>query len=204
MNAFNARPEKKSYAAGYGCAMTISSETMDFFRSATLGFYDAADDSGIRNFGGMKPGCGFSGGLLPALGLLISSEASSGCGCSYNLKCSLALCSAERRSNEDWAFHNSETEVASPLSRTALNLAAPGDRRDREGLLWLGFPRPWSEKPHAPWQKGGAHMMGVPLHLEGYPGRRSLSGQRRPHTYRRNRTSVDLRFRLPRTEACRY
>jgi len=166
IHPFTAQAQPKSYRKAYGCAGTISSATMDFFRSGTLGSFDFEDDSGIRNFGGMKPGCGFSGGLLPALGLLISNEASSGCACSYNLQCSLALAPAEGRSNEDWAIHYSKAQPGTSLQGTALNLGAPGDRRDREGALWLGIPRPWNGEA----RRREGFSLTVPLHLEGFRG----------------------------------
>ena len=127
-----------TYFRSYGCMDVISSSTMDFFRSATIGFYDLADDSGMRNFAGSRPGCGIS--MVPALGLLISSENASGCQCSYSFQTSLALAPAAKRRNEDWAIFNDRLETA-PIQQAALNLGAPGDRRDEEGILWLGIPR---------------------------------------------------------------
>ncbi len=167
IHAFTGQTQARSYIKAYGCGGTISSAAMDFFRSGTLGFFDFQDDSGIRNFGGMRPGCGASCGLLPALGLLISNEASSGCTCSYNLKCSLALAPAVRRSDEDWAIHYSESEIGSLLQSTALNFGAPGDRRDGKGVLWLGFPRPWAARRD---RGKDSITLTVPLHQEGYGG----------------------------------
>jgi len=40
--------EKKHYRRAHGCSCEISSATMDFFRSGTIGFYDRADDSGYE------------------------------------------------------------------------------------------------------------------------------------------------------------
>ena len=70
---------------------------MEFFRSSTIAYYDYEDDSGIRNFGGIRPGCGDS--LLPALGLLLYGESTgvphgrmgTNCSCAYPFKTSLAL-----------------------------------------------------------------------------------------------------------------
>ena len=129
---------KLTYLRSYGCGGTVSSSTMDFFRSGTFGFYDLADDSGMRNFAGFRPGCGVS--MVPALGMLISNEGASGCTCSYNFQTSLALAPAAKRSNEDWAVFNADL-AATPVQQTALNLGAPGDRRDEEGILWFGIPQ---------------------------------------------------------------
>lgn len=129
------------YRRAYGCGGVVSSAAMDFFRSGTVGFYDLIDDSGMRNFGAIKPGCGET--MVPALGLLFSSEGSAGCTCSYSFQTSFALAPAAKRSNEDWAvFYDQPRD--SFLRRVALNLGAPGDRRDDSNTLWLGFPRPQS------------------------------------------------------------
>lgn len=157
------------YLRGYGCSGTIASSTMDFFRSGTLGMYDLADDSGMRNFPGMKPGCHVS--LMPALGMLISMEANADCFCPYSFATSLALAPAAERRNEDWALYYDKMDVA-PIRRAALNLGAPGDRRDESGVLWLGYPR----QP-AMFISGGAlgpeaHTFGLPLAVETFPGSR--------------------------------
>ena len=40
-----------------------------------------------------------------------------------------------------WGFYLREISVM-PVKHLALNFGAPGDRRDRNGTLWLGYPRP--------------------------------------------------------------
>lgn len=129
----------QAYRRAHGCGGMISSATMRFFRSATYGIYDLEDDSGVRNFSGVRPGCALN--MMPALGVLLASEGSGGCVCSYNFRSSFALAPARRRSNEDWAvFYNEESRGLT--RKLALNLGAPGDRRDEKGQLWLGLPRP--------------------------------------------------------------
>ena len=130
---------RQFYQRSYGCGPVVTAARMDVFRSATLGFYDIEDAGGVHHFGGMRPGCGASS--LPALGLLISSEASSGCSCSYSFQTSLALAPTDRRRNEDWAVYFEPVELGTRLNRVAVNLGAPGDRRDEEGRLWIGYPR---------------------------------------------------------------
>ena len=126
------------YQRFYGCGGIGSAQAMDFFRSGTVALYDYADDSGLRSFGGIKPGCHVN--LIAALGLLISSPGSAGCGCGYNFKGSFALVPTDERSNEDWAvFWDAPAEI---LHHAALNLGAPGDRRDAGRTLWLALPRP--------------------------------------------------------------
>ncbi|MBI2438150.1 MAG: hypothetical protein HYV36_04980, partial [Lentisphaerae bacterium] len=129
----------QTYLRTHGCGGIISSATMHFFRSATYGIYDLEDDSGLRNFSGVRPACALN--MMPALGLLIANDGAGACVCSYNFRSSFALAPARRRSNEDWAIFHSEG-VHGITRQLALNLGAPGDRRDEDGLLWLGLPRP--------------------------------------------------------------
>jgi outer membrane protein assembly factor BamB len=162
----------RCYLRGYGCSGTIASGTMDFFRSGTIGMYDLADDSGMRNFAGVRPGCRIT--LMPALGVLLSAEGVGDCFCPYNFSTSLALAPARRQRNEDWALFVDQTRIG-PMQRLALNLGAPGDRRDDDGVLWLGYPR----QPLM-FATGGSfgpqpHAFGLPValeyHAEGQPVR---------------------------------
>ena len=141
-DAYNLRD---MYQRFYGCGGTGSGQAMDFFRSGTVALYDYDDDSGLRNFGGIKPGCHVN--LIAALGLLISSAGTAGCGCGYNFQGSFALVPTDERSNEDWAvFWDLPAEI---LHHAALNLGAPGDRRDAGRTLWLALPRPAAGKTTA-------------------------------------------------------
>ena len=132
---------ERIYRRSHGCGGVVSSATMDFLRSGTLGYYDLADGSGLRNFAGVRPGCGMT--MVPALGLLISSEGAATCTCSYNFHTSLALVPAAKRGNEDWAVFYDEPGNGL-VQHAALNLGAPGDRADG-AIVWLGVPRPMSK-----------------------------------------------------------
>lgn len=162
------KESSKSYVRGYGCRVTpIASEHTLFFRSSSLGLYDAEDDSGLRVFDGLRPGC--KGGLLPALGLFIASESSSGCICSFSFQTSLALVPTNKQRNEDWARFM-DIFPDDSIKQIALNLGAPGDRRDSKKELWLGFPRPRVRKfdPHPIW--GTRLAMEVPVYCEEMEG----------------------------------
>ncbi len=175
---FSGLTVEQKYQRGYGCSGTISSMTMDFFRSGTLGMYDLEDDSGMRNFPGMKPGCGVS--LLPALGVLFSGEANADCFCPYNFSTSLALAPAATRKNEDWALYF-DTPKNANVKRAALNLGAPGDRRDENRTLWLGYPRaPLMEDAAGPEKR--PHTFGMPLAMTLFDGGRAfrVNGDRTP------------------------
>lgn len=130
----------RDYSRSYGCSGTSCSAAMDFFRSGTIGMYDRDEDAGMRNVSGIRSGCGQT--LVPAFGLLLYSESASDCLCSYSFATSLALAPAPARRNEDWSLFDDHALTPGLIRRTALNLGAAGDRRDADGLLWLGFPRP--------------------------------------------------------------
>ena len=130
----------RGFKRGKGCGGRIPSATMEFVRCSTIGFYDFADDSGMRYFGGVRSGCYVS--VMPAHGVLFAPESSSLCSCSYNFKTSLALVPTDRRRNEDWALYYEAPQPVALVQGAGINLGAPGDRRDDGGRLWLQWPRP--------------------------------------------------------------
>lgn len=127
------------YNRGKGCGNPVASSSLHVLRSGTLAFYDLDDDSGMRYFGGVRPGCTIS--AVPAQGLVFAAEASSGCNCNYNFKTTLALAPASQRRHEDWAMFTAPLTPAALLHTGRFNLGAPGDRRDDQGGLWLQYPR---------------------------------------------------------------
>ena len=155
-----------TYRKSYGCSGSVASATALFFRSSTLAYYCFEDNSGIRNFGGMRSSCGQPGNIVPAFGLLIAIEGSSGCVCSYSSQTSLALVNAQHRSNEDWATYDTYSyRKVSPapgtvISQYHVNLGAPGDRRDDRGELWLGCPRAGS------YWKRDAQVLSMPVPID--------------------------------------
>jgi hypothetical protein len=78
--------------------------------------------------------------MIPANGLLILPEASSGCSCSYNFQTSLALVPSAGKRYQWHIFEGGWS--GDPVVRLGINLGAPGDRRDGKGAAWLGLPRP--------------------------------------------------------------
>lgn len=194
----------RTYTRSYGCSGTISSLTMDFMRSGTLGMYDREDDSGMRNFSAIKPGCGMT--MVPAGGILVSSEGASDCICAYNFQTSMALAPAARRSHEDWAMFNGRMRPGM-IRHAALNLGAPGDRRDAEGTLWLGFPR----QPVA--LEKGMYTFDIPCTLDYFEGfgpfrfnadRVTVGGTDRPWLFASGarglrKVTLDLYYDVPET-----
>ncbi|MBI3987416.1 MAG: hypothetical protein HY343_10875, partial [Lentisphaerae bacterium] len=183
-------PALKSWKTGDGCGGYNLSASSVLRRGAYLSIYDFADDSGVRFIGGVRASCGVS--FMAANGIYFAMDGGAGCDCSYNFLTSVALAPAEERLNEDWAVF-SEWRADSQVRQAAINLGAPGDRRDGGGALWLGFPRPaltdtspnipggigWHNVPGiAQGAKGDGMAMAVPLDIRvAAPDRPSVDGQ---------------------------
>ena len=125
------------YTRSYGCGPIAGCQNVLFFRSGADGFFDMQTEA-TTNFGGVRSGCART--LLAANGLLIHPQGYSGCGCCYNFKTNLALISAPERDDAWYVFPRRAS--AGLIKRAAVNFGAPGDRRDKRELVWLGFPRP--------------------------------------------------------------
>jgi outer membrane protein assembly factor BamB len=122
---------------GHHCgAISACADTL-FMRSGYTSWYDLRDDSGIRHFAGHRLGCWIN--AIPADGLALMPEASAGCVCLYPIMCTVVL--EPRADHERWGIYSAAGSDA-PVEHLAINLGAPGDRRDTEGTLWLAYPRP--------------------------------------------------------------
>lgn len=124
---------------GHHCGAISACPQMLFMRSGFTSYYDLRDDSGIRHFAGQRLGCWIN--AIPADGLALMPEASAGCICLHPIICSLALEPRCTSGSDRWAIY-SATGTNTPVQHLAVNLGAPGDRRDKDGVLWLGYPRP--------------------------------------------------------------
>jgi hypothetical protein len=110
---------------------------MLLMRSGFTAYYDLQDDSGVRHFAGQRPGCWIN--TIAADGLALIPEASAGCICLFQITCSLAL--EPRADHYRWGIYSAGGSNT-PVRHLAVNLGGPGDMRDAEGTLWLGYPRP--------------------------------------------------------------
>jgi len=123
--------------AGHCCSITSASPDMFFLRGYFAWFYDMNNDQGIIPFGGTRPGCWIN--MIPANGLMLFPEASSGCRCSYPVRSSVVFTRKENK--KPWSIFIQQGEMT-PVKHMAINLGAPGDMRDDDGNLWFGYPRP--------------------------------------------------------------
>lgn len=122
---------------GHHCGAISACSDMLLLRSGFTSYYDLQDDSGIRHFSGHRLGCWIN--AIPADGLALMPEASAGCTCLYPIRCTVVL--EPRPDYERWSIY-SAGRIDAPVEHMAINLGAPGDRRDDQGTLWMSYPRP--------------------------------------------------------------
>jgi len=137
INPITGSKEKWQFGrAGHHCGLPTASPHLMFFRSLHLGYYDLDGDFGSMHFSGQRPGCWIN--FIPAGGLVLMPEASTGCMCDFPNHGTVVFKPAEK--NKAWAYY-SAAGPTTPVKNLALNLGAAGDRRDASGKLWLAFPR---------------------------------------------------------------
>jgi outer membrane protein assembly factor BamB len=122
---------------GHHCGALSACDNMLVFRSGHTGFFDLLSDAGTRHFAGHRPGCWIN--AIPASGLVVMPEASAGCVCLFSIASTIVL--EPRPARRPWSLY-SGVGATTPVKHVALNFGAPGDRRDRNGRLWLAYPRP--------------------------------------------------------------
>ncbi len=123
---------------GHTCSMTAASANSLFYRSSSTAIYNLAEDRGVTIFGGYRPGCWLT--VIPANGLVLSPEASSGCTCSFPIRCSFAMIRKPNRQKPYSVFIASGT--TKPVKHLAINFGAPADMKDDDGTVWFGYPGP--------------------------------------------------------------
>ena len=122
---------------GHHCGMLTASDNLLLFRSGYTGFYDLEADAGTRHFAGHRLGCWIN--AIPTNGLVVIPEASAGCVCMFSIASTIVM--EPREPRRPWTLY-SGVGATTPVKQMALNLGAPGDRRDQNGKLWLAYPRP--------------------------------------------------------------
>jgi len=81
--------------------------------------------------------------MIPANGVVMVPEASSGCVCPFPIHCTTVL--HPREENRAWGMYSAAGDMF-PIRELALNFGAPGDRRDADDTLWLAYPRPGTSR----------------------------------------------------------
>ena len=122
---------------GHHCGMLTGSESgMVLFRSGHTGFMDLNADDGIRHFAGHRLGCWIN--AISANGLVMIPEASAGCVCQFSISSTIVM--EPRESRRPWTIY-SAVGAQTPVKHLAVNLGAPGDRKDSLGQIWFSYPR---------------------------------------------------------------
>jgi len=124
---------------GHHCGAISATPNMMFFRSKSTAFYNLDEDQGTQHFAGQRLGCWIN--TIPANGLVMIPEASAGCVCLFSIAATIVF--EPRENRMEWGVYGA-TGAKLPVQHMALNLGAPGDRRDAHGKLWLSYPRPSS------------------------------------------------------------
>jgi len=122
-----------TWQRNYGCNAPMASTNLLTFRSGAAGYYDLAGDGGTGNFGGFRSGC--TNNLIVAGGILCAPDYTRTCTCGYQNQTSIAL--VPMADVEMWTEYPLADLGKHAVERLAVNLGAPGDRRDAAGRLWL-------------------------------------------------------------------
>lgn len=162
--------EPRVFPKSYGCDGGFDYGGIYTFRSGTAAFYDKNIESGTIHISGPRSGC--TNSVVPAGGILNVPYYYEGCTCSYPLPVALALTGMDERF-EQWATWGAQAKdgLHGRIERVGLNLGAPGDRKTRDGTLWLDHPNVGGPSPeievetepavpetfyrHSIWMEGG-------------------------------------------------
>ncbi|MFP6766437.1 MAG: malectin domain-containing carbohydrate-binding protein, partial [Planctomycetaceae bacterium] len=126
----------------YGCDGGVDYGSFYTMRSGTAAFYDKTLESGTVFVSGPRSGC--TNSIIPACGVLNVPYYYEGCTCSYPLPSALTLVSMPEY-HEQWAtWGKSRPEQ---IQRIGINFGAPGDRKTRDGTLWLEYPSAGGPSP---------------------------------------------------------
>lgn len=139
VNPLTLEEEPRVFPKSYGCDGGFDYGGIYTFRSGTAAFYDKKVESGTIHISGPRSGC--TNSVVPAGGILNVPYFYEGCTCSYPLPMGLALHSLPE-DFEQWAVWGEvpKASLHGKIQRLGLNFGAPGDRKTRDGTLWLDFP----------------------------------------------------------------
>jgi len=137
-NPVSGRMQPWKITRAYGCNTISASENLLTFRSGAAGYYDLLTESGTGNLGGFRSGC--TSNLVAANGILNAPDLTRTCSCSYQNQTSIGL--VHMPELETWTIDNAAIvqQSSDRVQNLGINLGAPGDRRDSNGVAWLEFP----------------------------------------------------------------
>ena len=137
INPMTGLKEPRAFPKMYGCDGGVDYGLFYTLRSGTAAFYDKTLESGTTFISGPRSGC--TNSIIPSGGLLNVPYFYEGCTCSYPLPTALSLV-AMPETHEQWSSWGDDPIKAGSIQRIGLNFGAPGDRKTRDGTLWLDYP----------------------------------------------------------------
>ncbi|NNE91293.1 MAG: PQQ-like beta-propeller repeat protein [Verrucomicrobiales bacterium] len=145
-NPLTGEKEPRVFPKSYGCDGGFDYGKIYSMRSGTAAFYDKMNESGTINIAGPRSGC--TNSVIPANGLLNLPYFYEGCTCSYPLPSALALISMPEKFEQWTSWGDMPAEkLAGKIQRLGINFGAPGDRKTRDGTLWLDIPNVGGPSP---------------------------------------------------------
>jgi hypothetical protein len=168
VNPMTGLKEPRVFPKTYGCDGGVDYGMFYTLRSGTAAFYDKTLESGTVFISGPRSGC--TNSIIPSGGLLNVPYFYEGCTCSYPLPTALSMV-AMPETHEQWSTWGDDPIKPASIERIGLNFGAPGDRKTRDGTLWLDYPsiggpspqikvvtkpeKPTFHYRHSNWIKGG-------------------------------------------------
>ncbi len=137
INPLTGLKEPRVFPKTYGCDGGVDYGMFYTLRSGTAAFYDKTLESGTVFISGPRSGC--TNSIIPSGGLLNVPYFYEGCTCSYPLPTALSMV-AMPETHEQWSSWGTDTVKPASIERIGLNFGAPGDRKTRDGTLWLDYP----------------------------------------------------------------
>lgn len=137
VNPLTGLKEPRVFPKTYGCDGGVDYGMFYTLRSGTAAFYDKTLESGTVFISGPRSGC--TNSIIPSGGLLNVPYFYEGCTCSYPLPTALSMV-AMPETHEQWSSWGDEPVKPASIERIGLNFGAPGDRKTRDGTLWLDYP----------------------------------------------------------------
>lgn len=168
INPMTGRKEPRVIPKTYGCDGGVDYGMFYTLRAGTAAFYDKTLESGTVFISGPRSGC--TNSIIPSGGLLNVPYFYEGCTCSYPLPTALSMV-AMPETHEQWSSWGDTPVEPASIVRLGLNFGAPGDRKTRDGTLWLDYPSVGGPSPqikvvtkpanpavhyrHSNWMNGG-------------------------------------------------
>jgi outer membrane protein assembly factor BamB len=137
VNPMTGLKEPRIFPKTYGCDGGVDYGSFYTLRSGTAAFYDKTLESGTVFISGPRSGC--TNSIIPSGGLLNVPYFYEGCTCSYPLPTALSMV-AMPETHEQWSSWGEDPVKPASIERIGLNFGAPGDRKTRDGTLWLDYP----------------------------------------------------------------